>query len=66
LRKLRQFDAAWTLDGLRNPPGNRLEALEGDRKGRVSLRINDRSRSRFVRNDGEAVGVEIFDHHRRR
>lgn len=40
-RKLAQLDAARTLDFLRAPPGNRLEALKGDRKGQFSIRIND-------------------------
>lgn len=42
-RKLTQLDAAETLDFLRTPPGNRLEALKGDRSGQYSIRINDRS-----------------------
>ena len=63
LRKLRQLDAARTLDDLRNPPGNRLEALRGARKGQMSLRINDQWRICFVWKDGDATEVEIVDYH---
>jgi proteic killer suppression protein len=62
-RKLRQLDAARTLDDLRNPPGNRLEVLRGDRKGQMSLRINDQWRICFVWLDGDASNVEIVDYH---
>lgn len=62
LRKLRQLDGSLTLDDLRNPPGNRLEALKGDRKGQWSIRINDQWRICFRWNDGEARDVEIADH----
>jgi len=63
LRKLRQLDASTTLDDLRNPPGNRLEALKGDRKGQWSIRINDQWRVCFRWSDGEASDVEIVDYH---
>lgn len=63
LRKLRQLDAARTLDDLRNPPGNRLELLEGNRKGQRSIRINDQWRICFTWEDGEAHNVEIVDYH---
>ncbi len=63
LRKLRQLDAARTLDDLRNPPGNRLEALKGDRKGQMSLRINEQWRICFVWKNGDAEDVEIVDYH---
>jgi proteic killer suppression protein len=63
LRKLRQLDASLTLDDLRNPPGNRLEPLKGDRKGQWSIRINDQWRICFLWNDGEARNVEIADYH---
>jgi toxin HigB-1 len=63
LRKLRQLDAATTLDDLRNPPGNRLEALKGDRKGQWSIRINDQWRVCFCWGDGDANDVEIVDYH---
>ena len=63
LRKLRQLDASLTLDDLRNPPGNRLEALRGDRRGQFSVRINDQWRICFRWHDGDAVDVEIVDYH---
>lgn len=62
-RKLRQLDAAATVDDLRNPPGNRLEALKGDRKGEMSIRINDQWRICFRWTEGEATDVEIADYH---
>jgi proteic killer suppression protein len=62
-RKLRQLDAATGLDFLRIPPGNRLEALKGDRAGQHSIRITDQYRLCF-RWDGEhAHAVEIVDYH---
>jgi len=63
LRKLRQLDAARTINDLRNPPGNRLEALKGDRAGRMSIRINDQWRICFVFHGGDARDVEIVDYH---
>ncbi|MFQ5717681.1 MAG: type II toxin-antitoxin system RelE/ParE family toxin [Nitrospinales bacterium] len=63
LRKLRQLDAAATLNDLKNPPGNNLEALKGNRKGRMSIRINDQWRICFRWDDGEAAEVEIADYH---
>jgi proteic killer suppression protein len=63
LRKLRQLDASTTLDDLRNPPGNRLEALKGDRKGQWSIRISDQWRVCFRWDDGDANDVEIVDYH---
>lgn len=63
MRKLVQLNAATTLDFLRVPPGNRLEALQGDRKGQHSIRINDQWRVCFVWLDGNAVQVEIVDYH---
>lgn len=62
-RKLKQLDAARSLDELRIPPGNRLEALKGDRKGQWSIRINDQWRVCFVWEDGNASGVQIVDYH---
>jgi proteic killer suppression protein len=62
-RKLRMLDAAVQLDDLRNPPGNRLEALEGDRAGQHSIRVNDQWRVCFVWRDGGAHRVEIVDYH---
>ena len=62
-RKLAQLNAAATLDFLRVPPGNRLEALKGDRKGQYSIRINDQWRLCFRFEDGHAYDVEIVDYH---
>jgi proteic killer suppression protein len=62
-RKLRMLNAAQTLADLRNPPGNRLEALQGDRLGQSSLRINVQWRICFVWRDGDAHDVEIVDYH---
>lgn len=61
-RKLEMLDAAGRLDDLRIPPGNRLEALRGDRKGQHSIRINDQWRLCFAWNEG-AENVEIADYH---
>ncbi len=63
LRKLRQLDASRTMDDLRNPPGNRLEALRADRAGQWSIRINDQWRICFVWREGDASDVEIVDYH---
>jgi proteic killer suppression protein len=60
---LTQLDNAETLDFLRSPPGNRLEALRGDRAGRYSIRINSQWRLCFVWRDGAADEVEIVDYH---
>jgi len=62
-RKLAMLHAARTLDFLRSPPGNRLEALRGDRKGQYSIRINDRWRICFRWSDGDVSDVEIVDYH---
>lgn len=62
-RKLTQLQAAATLDFLRVPPGNRLEALKGDRAGQHSIRINDQFRVCFIWKDGDAYDVEICDYH---
>lgn len=62
LRKLDMIEAAAGLDDLKVPPGNRLEALKGDRKGQHSIRINDQWRICFLWNDG-AENVEIVDYH---
>jgi len=62
-RKLRQLDAATELRDLAAPPGNRLEALKGDRAGQHSIRINDRWRICFRWEDGDARDVEIVDYH---
>ena len=63
LRKLRQLDAAVTLDDLRVPPGNRLEKLGRDRAGQHSIRINDQWRVCFRWVGGDAHEVEIVDYH---
>lgn len=63
LRKLRQLDAAQTVDDLRIPPSNRLEALHGNREGQMSIRINDQWRICFRWHDNEAFEVEIVDYH---
>lgn len=62
-RKLQQLDSAVTLDALRAPPGNRLEALSGDRRGQHSIRINDQYRVCFVWTSDGVREVEIVDHH---
>ncbi len=62
-RKLRQVHAAHELNDLLAPPGNRLEALKGDRAGQHSIRVNDRWRICFVWRDGGAEAVEIVDYH---
>ncbi|CAA7619488.1 Toxin HigB-1 [Magnetospirillum sp. LM-5] len=63
LRKLDMLDAAHDLVDLRVPPGNRLEALKGNRKGAFSIRINDQWRVCFVWSEGGAEAVEIVDYH---
>jgi len=62
-RKLTQLDAAATLEFLRSPPGNRLEALAGGRKGQHSIRINDQWRLCFRWTDVGPEDVEIVDYH---
>jgi proteic killer suppression protein len=61
--KLLILDAAKMIDELRVPPGNRLEALRGNRQGQHSIRINDQWRICFAWRDGEAWDVEIVDYH---
>jgi toxin HigB-1 len=63
LRKLDQMEAARALIDLRVPPGNRLEALKGDRVGQHSIRINDQYRVCFIWKDDGAHEVEIADYH---
>lgn len=63
LRKLRLLNNAKRLDDLRVPPGNRLEALRGNRLGQHSIRINDQWRIYFVWKDSHAHEVEIVDYH---
>ena len=62
-RKLRQLEIAGRLDDLRVPPGNRLEALKGDRKGQMSIRINDQWRVCFRWTEAGPADVEIVDYH---
>ncbi len=62
-RKLRQLQVAGHLGDLRVPPGNRLEALVGDRKGQHSIRVNDQWRICFRWTDAGAEDVEIVDYH---
>lgn len=62
-RKLQMLDDAAELRDLRSPPGNRLEALSGDRKGQHSIRINGQWRVCFVWTDAGAENVEIVDYH---
>ena len=62
-RKLEYLHRARTLRDLQMPPGNRLEALKGDRKGQHSIRINDQWRICFVWKDSNAHDVEIVDYH---
>lgn len=61
-RKLQQLHAAHRLGDLAIFPGNRLEALKGNRSGQHSIRINDRRRIRFVWRGGDAYEVEIVDY----
>ena len=62
-RKLLMLNAARALADLRFPPGNRLEALAGDRKGQHSIRLNDQFRICFVWTEGGPTDVEIVDYH---
>ena len=62
-RKLRQLEIAGRLDDLRVPPGNRLEALKGDRAGQHSIRINDQYRVCFRWTAAGPEDVEIVDYH---
>lgn len=62
-RKLRQLQIAAQLSDLRVPPGNRLEALKGDRAGQYSIRINDQFRLCFRWTDTGLEDVEIVDYH---
>ncbi|HQR44602.1 MAG TPA: type II toxin-antitoxin system RelE/ParE family toxin [Thermoanaerobaculia bacterium] len=62
-RKLDALNAAVSLVDLRLPPGNRLEALKGDRKGRYSIRVNERYRITFRFENGHAWEVRCEDYH---
>jgi len=63
VRKLTMIDVAHDVEDLRSPPGNRLEALKGNRAGQHSIRINDQWRICFVWKNGGAEDVEIVDYH---
>lgn len=63
LRKLIMIDNAETLEDLKVPPANRLEALKGERLGQHSIRINDQFRICFVFKEGDFYDVEITDYH---
>jgi proteic killer suppression protein len=63
LKKLQMLNAAALLSDLKVPPGNRLEALHGDREGQYSIRINDQNRICFEWSDNNAHKVEITDYH---
>jgi len=65
-RKLNRMDAATRLDDLREPPGNMLEPLRGNRRGQHSILINDQFRICFVWKEDGAYDVEIVDYHRER
>ena len=62
-RKLEYVDLATAPEDLRTPPGNRLHALEGDRKGQHAISINDQWRICFRFEDGDAYDVEVCDYH---
>lgn len=62
-RKLVMLDSAEKLSDLRSPPGNRLEALSGNRKGQYSIRINEQWRICFVWKSDDSYQVEIIDYH---
>ena len=62
-RKLKLIDSTTRLESLRVPPGNRLEALKGDRAGQCSIRINEQWRICFTWRDGHVFDVEIVDYH---
>ena len=62
-KKLIILDAVTEIDDLRIPPGNKLEALKGDRKGQHSIRINDQWHICFRWKDGDSYAVEITDYH---
>ena len=63
LRKLRLLDAAQSVEDLKHPPGNHLEALKGDRQGQHSIRVNQQWRICFRWHNGDAQDVEIVDYH---
>ncbi|MBL4868109.1 MAG: type II toxin-antitoxin system RelE/ParE family toxin [Pseudomonadales bacterium] len=62
-RKLDQLDSVETLEELKVPPGNRLEALSGSRKGQHSIRINEQYRVCFIWGESGPENVEVIDYH---
>lgn len=62
-RKLNMLHAATSIQDLRSPPGNRLEALQGNRQGQHSIRINDQYRICFIWGANGPENVEIVDYH---
>ncbi len=63
VRKLTQLDTVKTLDNLKVPPGNRLEAFKGERQGQYSIRINDQFRICFRWETDGVYDVQIVDYH---
>ncbi len=63
LKGLRNIESSVSLEDLRIPPGNKLEALKGDRKGQHSIRVNDQWRICFRWENGHAYDVEFCDYH---
>lgn len=61
--KLRWLNRAEFLQDLRQPPGNRLESLKGNRKGQYSIRVNDQWRICFKWKEGQVLDVEVVDYH---
>jgi proteic killer suppression protein len=62
-RKLNYLDAAMSVNDLRSPPGNRLEALKADRAGQYSIRVNDQYRICFIWTREGPADVEFVDYH---
>jgi len=62
-RKLKMLDVAVRIDDLESPPGNRLEALKGQMRGRYSIRANEQHRVMFRSEDGHACEVAVEDYH---
>ena len=63
LRKLRQLDVSDVLDDLKNPPGNNLENLKGNRHGQMSIRVNQKWRICFLWRSSGVFNVEVIDYH---
>lgn len=62
-RKLKMLDVAVRINDLESPPGNRLEALKGQMRGRYSIRVNEQYRVTFRWEDGHAYEVTVEDYH---